>query len=79
MQKRNGRKDVLSGVSLPIEKLSRFVIVSGVLLYDPLRNKGGRGIYLQKGKGAEAVRKRAFARFLHRPLSSQEEEAMVTL
>lgn len=75
----NNRMDILSRKSYPREELLRFVILDNTLTLDDKANKPGRGVYLLKGKGKEAVRKKVFNSFLHRPLNEKEEEMLANL
>jgi len=79
MLRQNARKDVLSGKILPRERLNRFVIKENKLFFDQDGKALGRGMYLEKGKGKEALKKRSFTRFLHRELSEEEKEMLTSL
>lgn len=79
MVRRNNRKDLLTGNGLPRERLNRFVIKEGKLFFDETGRAPGRGAYLEKGKGQEAIRRKSFARFLHRELTLEEKEMLIAL
>lgn len=71
MQRKNGRKDILSGKIFPVEELNRFVYLSSHLLFDKDNNLGGRGVYLQKGEEAFSLakKKNLFSKALRRQIN----------
>ena len=75
----NERTDILTRKAYPREELSRFIAKEGTLVYDRTGKLPGRGVYLAKGHGAEAIRLKAFLRYLHRPLNKEEEELLSRL
>ena len=75
----NDRTDIVSRKRFPRETLLRLVIKDDKLILDTLGNLKGRGVYLKKGSGKDAIKKRAFNHFLHRPLSLEEEELLEKL
>ena len=74
MKVANQRTDVLSRKRYSREDLVRFVVISGVLTRDDNQKLPGRGVYLKKGMGEEAIKKSSFNKILHRPLTLNEEE-----
>lgn len=79
MKVQNTRMDILSRKTYSREELIRFVILDNNLVVDTENKLPGRGMYLLKGKGKEAIRKKSFLSFLHRPLNEKEEELLETL
>ena len=79
MKVQNTRMDILSRKPYSREELIRFVVLNNNLVADTNNNLPGRGVYLLKGKGKEAIRKKSFLSFLHRPLNEKEEELLKTL
>lgn len=79
MKVENTRMDILSRKPYSREELIRFVIKDNNLIIDSNDSLPGRGVYLLKGKGAEAIRKKTFNSFLHRPLNEKEEEILANL
>ena len=79
MKKVNDRTDIVSRKRFPRETLLRLVIKDDKLILDEEKTLKGRGVYLKKGSGKDAIKKRAFNHFLHRPLSLEEEELLEKL
>ena len=75
----NDRTDIVSRKRFPRETLLRLVIKDDKLILDEGKTLKGRGVYLKKGSGKDAIKKRAFNHFLHRPLSLEEEELLEKL
>ena len=75
----NDRTDIFSRKRYPRETLLRFVVKDEKLILDMQGNLKGRGVYLKKGSGKDAIKKRAFNHFLHRPLSLEEEKLLEKL
>ena len=79
MKKPSERTDIVSRIAYPRETLLRFVIKEGSLFLDKEKNLPGRGVYLKRGSGKDAIKKGSFNRYLHRPLSKEEEELLEKL
>ncbi len=75
----NDRTDIVSRKRFPRETLLRLVIEDGKLILDKEKTLKGRGVYLKKGSGKDAIKKSVFNHFLHRPLSKEEEELLERL
>ena len=75
----NDRTDIVSRKRFPRETLLRLVIEDGKLILDKEKTLKGRGVYLKKGNGKDAIKKASFNRYLHRPLSLEEEELLEKL
>ena len=74
----NDRTDIVSRKRFPRETLLRLVVKDEKLILDKEKTLKGRGVYLKKGSGKDAIKKSAFNHFLHRPLSKEEEELLET-
>ena len=72
MQIRNPRKDIVTGELGEPSSFLRLSLHEGKLTLLP----GGRGIYLKRENIALAIKKNAFKRYLHRPLSEEETEML---
>ena len=79
MKKQSERTDIVSRTFYPRETLLRFVIKDEQLILDKEQSLPGRGVYLKKGNGKDAIKKSSFNRHLHRPLSKEEEELIEKL
>ena len=79
MKKQSERTDIVSRTIYTRETLLRFVIKDEELILDKEKNLPGRGVYLKKGSGKDAIKKASFNRYLHRPLSKEEEEFLEKL
>lgn len=79
MKVENTRMDILSRKTYSREELIRFVIKDNNIVIDNDNSLPGRGVYLLKGNGKEAIRKKIFNPFLHRPLNEKEEETLANL
>ncbi|MCR5693201.1 MAG: DUF448 domain-containing protein [Bacilli bacterium] len=79
MKKQSERTDIVSRTIYPRETLLRFVIKDEKLILDKEKSLPGRGVYLKKGNGKDAIKKASFNRYLHRPLSKEEEELIEKL
>ena len=79
MKVENTRMDILSRKPYPREELIRFVIKDNNLVIDNDKKLPGRGVYMKKGNGKDAIRKKTFNSFLHRPLNKDEKELLLTL
>ena len=73
MQRTNGRKDIVTGEIGEKSSFLRLSIVEGKLTLLPQ----GRGIYLKPENIELAIRKNAFKRYLHRPLTEEEKEMLI--
>ncbi len=74
MKQENPRLDVASRKPYPKNELIRLVMVSGVVTLDRKKNLPGRGVYLKKDAASleAALKKKAFERAFHRPLTLEE-------
>jgi predicted RNA-binding protein YlxR (DUF448 family) len=79
MKKQSERTDIVSRIAYPRETLLRFVLKDDKLILDKEKSLPGRGVYLKKGSGKDAIKKASFNRYLHRPLSKEEEELIEKL
>ena len=75
----NDRTDIVSRKCFPRETLLRLVIKDDKLILDGKKTLKGRGVYLKKGSGKDAVKKGSLNRYLHRPISKEEEELLEKL
>ena len=75
----NDRTDIVSRKSFPRETLLRLVIKDDKLILDEEKTLKGRGVYLKKGSGKDAIKKASLNRYLHRPISKEEEELLEKL
>lgn len=75
----NERTDIVSRKPYPRETLIRLVIEDGKLILDERKTLKGRGVYLKKGSGKDAIKKGCLNRCLHRPISKEEEELLEKL
>lgn len=76
MQRTNDRTDIATFGRYPKSELLRLVVKEGRLAVDLQGNLPGRGCYLKKDAASLelALRKKAFNRFLHRPITDEEIE-----
>ena len=79
MKKVNDRTDIVSRKRFPRETLLRLVIKDERLILDEEKTLKGRGVYLEKGSGKDAIKKGSLNRYLHRPISKEEEELLEKL
>ena len=79
MKKQSERTDIVSRTIYPRETLLRFVLKDDKLILDKEKSLPGRGVYLKKGSGKDAIKKASFNHYLHRPLSKEEEELIEKL
>ena len=79
MQIENPRMDFASRQRFPKSEMLRLLRVDGRLVIDRDFNQPGRGYYLHKDGESFllAKRKKAFERLLHRPLTDEEEKAIL--
>lgn len=75
----NDRTDIVSRKRFPRETLLRLVIKDEKLILDEEKTLKGRGVYLKKGSGKDAIKKGSLSRYLHRPISKEEEELLEKL
>lgn len=75
----NDRTDIVSRKRSPRETLIRLVIKDDKLILDEEKTLKGRGVYLKKGSGEDAIKKASLNRYLHRPISKEEEELLEKL
>jgi predicted RNA-binding protein YlxR (DUF448 family) len=75
----NDRTDIVSRKRFPRETLLRLVIKDDKLILDEEKTLKGRGVYLKKGSGKDAIKKGSLNRYLHRPISKEEEELLEKL
>lgn len=75
----NDRTDIVSRERFPRETLLRLVIRDDKIILDEGKTLKGRGVYLKKGSGKDAIKKGSLNRYLHRPISKEEEELLEKL
>ena len=78
MKRVNPRLDVASRKPYPKDELLRLVLVDGVVTLDTHHSLPGRGIYLKRDAASleTALKKKAFERAFHRPLTPEELQAI---
>lgn len=78
MKRENPRLDIVSRKPYPTSELIRLVVVRGVVTLDLDHKLLGRGFYLKKDATSleAALKRKAFERIVHRPLSPEELSAI---